>query len=176
MEKLSSDKRRKEILEKLKESEEPLTGSDLAELMGVSRQVIVQDIALLRAEGKEIFATPQGYFLAKSRMPSKISRVYAVKHNFDRLEEELLLMVDLGGKVVDVIVEHPVYGEIKGNLMLSCRKDVYDFVQKLKSSQAKPLSSLTSGVHLHTVEAEKNEILEGIYEALKEKGLLLEEK
>jgi len=174
MEKLSSDKRRKEILEKLKESEEPLTGSDLAELMGVSRQVIVQDIALLRAEGKEIFATPQGYFLAKSRAPSKISRVYAVKHNLDRLEEELLLMVDLGGKVIDVIVEHPVYGEIKGNLMLSCRKDVYDFVQKLNLSQAKPLSILTSGVHLHTVEAEKKEVLEEIFVALEEKGLLLE--
>jgi transcriptional regulator of NAD metabolism len=173
---MDAKERRVAILKKIKESPVPITGSDLAGLFSVSRQVIVQDVAILRAAGENILATPQGYMVPRILLHQPYRRMLACKHHgLQELEEELNTIVDLGGKVVDVIVEHPIYGEYKGNLMLSSPAGVRDFMRRLKEEEAEPLSSLTGGVHLHTVEAEDEEIFDRISKVLEEKGILLQE-
>jgi len=168
--------RRQAIMEILNDSSKPVKGSQLSEQLGVSRQVIVQDIALLRAEGEEIIATPQGYLLIKniSNAPHKTFKVFACQHDFYGMEEELKLIVAQGGKVIDVVVEHPLYGELKGNLMLEKIEDVKLFLENLNKSGAEPLSVLTKGIHLHTIEAPSQVILDRIQQELKTAGLLLE--
>ncbi|MGI6553161.1 MAG: transcription repressor NadR [Bacillota bacterium] len=168
--------RREEIVKILQEADSPVTGGELANSLGVSRQVIVQDIALLRAGGLDILATPQGYLLAQAVSLPLYRRTFAVvHHDLAGLEKELYQIVDCGGRVVDVIVEHPIYGEITGLLMLSSRREVAEFVKKLKESRAQPLAALTGGVHLHTVEALSQEVLNRVEERLKEIGVLIEE-
>jgi len=173
---MEAKERRAAILKKIAESPVPITGSDLAGLFSVSRQVIVQDVAILRAAGENILATPQGYMVPRMPLHQPCKRIFACKHHgFHEMEEELNTIVDLGGKVVDVMVEHPIYGEYKGNLMLSSPAGVREFMRRLKEGKAEPLSSLTGGVHLHTVEAEDEETLDRISKALEEKGILLQE-
>jgi len=170
---MNSAERRDKILEILKTEREPVKGNRLADVFGVTRQVIVQDIAILRAEGIKILSTPQGYILSLN-YKGKYTKVIASKHYFDRTEEELNTIVDNGGKVLDVIVEHPLYGEIKGLLMISSRYDVERFMENVKNAKATLLSSLTEGVHLHTVEANSKEVLDRIEKKLKEKGFFVE--
>lgn len=166
--------RRNKIIDMLKGSGQPLSGSYLSKVLKVSRQVIVQDIAVLRAEGKEIFATPQGYLIPDYNEVKKISRILACIHNSSEIEDELKTIIAMGGRIIDVMVEHPVYGEMKGMLMLSSMYDVDIFVRKLGDSVGEPLLVLTKGVHLHTVEADNEIKLDMIEKALKEKGYLLD--
>ncbi|NLC77831.1 MAG: transcription repressor NadR [Clostridia bacterium] len=170
---MRGEARRKQIQAILAGSDRPVTGSDLAQRFGVSRQVIVQDVALLRAEGQAILATPQGYLLAGDGPQPLYRKTFAVSHGVRELEEELNAIVDCGGRVVDVTVEHPLYGELKGLLMLASRREVREFVTNLQESGAAPLSLLTSGVHLHTVEAFAPEVLERIQDRLDALGFLI---
>ncbi len=171
---MEAEARRAEIMRLLRLANAPLTGHELSGRLGVSRQVIVQDIALLRARGAGILATPQGYIIMEEavRFPR---RTFAVQHGMDRLYEELHLMVSLGGRVIDVVVEHPLYGELKGMLMLHNEAEVRRFSDNLVRSGAQPLSALTSGVHLHTVEASDEQVLEAIEKELDRVGLLLKQ-
>ena len=169
---MDGDERREKILEEILSSPKPLTGTYFSKLFDVSRQVIVQDIALLRAAGHDIIATPQGYMHPGS-LGQHHRRTIACRHYVDRMEEELLTIVDLGGKILDVVVEHPVYGEFKGQLMIGSRRDVDDFIYRMNSAGAEPLSALTEGVHIHTIEAEDEQTLDLIIEELKKKNLLL---
>lgn len=164
--------RKTKIMEIISSSDKPVSASKIAKELGVSRQIIVGDVALLRASGEDITATPRGYILDTNR-----SNHYtiAVQHNNDQLEEELNTIVDLGGKVEDVIVEHPLYGEIKGNLHIYSRYDVSKFMSAVKDRDVTPLSLLTDGVHLHTITAPDEETLERIKEALDEKHILLKQ-
>lgn len=166
--------RREKLSRKLLEAKEAISGSKLAQDLGVSRQVIVQDIAILRAGGIEVLATPQGYILA-AKIARRPRRIFACQHTGERIEEELRLIIQLGGKVVDVIVEHPIYGELRGLLMLNSIQDFKEYMDKYKMTNAEPLSLLTKGIHLHTIEAESEEYLEAIGVMLKEKGFLLDE-
>ncbi|MCG0277676.1 MAG: transcription repressor NadR [Thermanaeromonas sp.] len=153
----------------------PITGAELARRLGVSRQVIVQDMAILRAGGANVLATPQGYMLGPAEEGHK--RTFACQHDMAGMEKELLIIVDNGGRVLDVVVEHPLYGELRGFLMLSSRRDVYKFLESLHKSGAKPLYTLTEqGVHLHTVTAEREEVLEAIEAELAGAGILLEKE
>ncbi|HAB62229.1 MAG TPA: DNA-binding transcriptional regulator, partial [Lachnospiraceae bacterium] len=140
--------------------------------LGVSRQVIVQDIALLRAVNKNILSTTKGYLLYYQEA-EKVNRCFMVKHTNDLIEDELCTIVDHGGKVLDVIVLHDIYGEIRTDLIISNRKDVYDFVKKVNEKQTVPLKELTDGTHLHTVEADSENVLDNIEVALREKGYLI---
>lgn len=169
---MSAKKRRKSIIDQIMSSSSPITGSELAKGYGVSRQVIVQDIAILRASGYEIIATPQGYMIP-SAYQQRVSRVMAVKHNHAQIGDELMSIVDLGGKVLDVIIEHPIYGEYKGSLQLSSPSDVRAYMKVMDKNDAEPLSALTEGIHLHTVEADTIEILDAIEKVLIDKGYLL---
>ena len=169
---MDAKKRRDRLMDKLKKAGVPVTGAALAQELGVSRQVVVGDIAILRAAGAEIYATPQGYLLPVERLQAVATAKIACYHDGDKLADELMIMVDNGGKVIDVIVEHPVYGELKANLMLASRRDIAEFLHKLQNGGGKPLSVVTGGVHLHTVEAPSQEAINRIEEELEEQGIL----
>ncbi|GAB7386345.1 transcription repressor NadR [Bacillaceae bacterium] len=173
LKKLSGEERRGQVLAWLKASGEPVTGADLAKRANVSRQVIVQDIALLKARNEPIVATPQGYFYLHAETEPKVKRVIACRHGEERMEEELNILVDHGVKVVDVIVDHPVYGEIRGSLMLASREDVRQFIKNMRQTDAPLLSALTDGVHLHTLEAPAETNLRKACAALEKAGILL---
>lgn len=172
---MTGEERRKKIINILKESDDPVSGTELAKLLGVSRQIIVQDIALLRAVNRNILSTTKGYVLYYQE-EQKVNRCFLVKHTDDQIQDELCTIVDNGGKVLDVIVMHEIYGEISTGLIIKTRQDVYDFVEKLKNRKTVPLKGLTDGVHLHTVEADSEVILDRIETQLKEKGYLIELK
>ncbi|MCC3357331.1 transcription repressor NadR [Bacillus sp. REN16] len=174
--KLLGEKRRESIIKWLKESPSPIIGEDLSKRANVSRQVIVQDISLLKAKNEPIVATSQGYiYLQEQPIDDHISRIIAVKHTSDQTAEELNILVDNGVTVRDVIVEHPVYGEIAGSLMIKNRFEVKRFIEKLSETNASLLSLLTNGVHLHTIEADSVEKLDAACEALQEVNILLKE-
>lgn len=163
--------RRRALLAKLKESDQPVTGTLLARELGVSRQVIVGDIAILRAAGEDILATPQGYTLPVRPSRQVITARIACRHGRENLQQELATIIDNGGKVVDVIVEHPVYGDIKANLMLASRRELAEFLEKLE--HAEPLSMITGGIHLHTVEVPSQDVLRRIEQELRDAGILV---
>ena len=150
----------------------PVPGSALARHFHVSRQCLVQDVAILRAAGEEILSAPQGYRLPGAQA-SAHRAILACKHAPERTEEELQILVDHGVRVLDVVVEHPLYGELRGALMIESRADVQDFLAKWRSEKATLLSSLTHGVHLHTVEAHKPEMIARAKAQLQARGILL---
>lgn len=168
--------RRQALVALLREAAQPVAGARLAERLGVTRQVIVQDVTVLRAAGLPILATPRGYVWAgqEARDPQyACRRVLAVSHGPDDIETELNAVVDLGGRVVDVAVEHPIYGELRGLVMTASRADVQDFLRRLREGGGAPLLTLTGGPHLHTVEAPSEERLDAIEARLRELGFLL---
>ncbi len=167
---MQNRQRRDQILDIIKESGVPVSGADLAERLGVSRQVIVQDIALIRAEGHEVISTNRGYLLTDTIRPT---RVFRVKHRDDEIEDELLTIIDLGGTVLDVFIRHDVYGRVRGRMGIDSRKKITDFLEKLKVAKSKPLNNITDGYHFHTVEAADTQTLDLIEEKLREKGYLV---
>jgi len=143
-----------------------VSASSLAAELNVSRQIIVGDIALLRAGGAEISATPRGYVLP--RATDGITRTIACRHTLEQTGTELDILVDNGCTVLDVIVEHPVYGQLTGQLQISSRYDV-------QAHDAAPLSMLTGGIHLHTLRCPDAAACERACAALKAAGLLLDD-
>ena len=129
---MEAKERRILLLERLKAAKEPLTGTWLAKELGVSRQIIVSDFAILRAAGNVIYATPQGYLLPHVENTKTLRATLACKHMQEKVDEELSIIVDNGGKVIDVIVEHSLYGELKANLMIGSRREIGEFLHKLK--------------------------------------------
>lgn len=163
--------RRKKIIELMRNSSQPMSGAVLAEKTGVSRQVVVQDIALLRSEGNMITATTKGYLLEKTDRNIRLFKVY---HDNERTEEELNLIVDMGGTVLDVIVNHKIYGKLSASMNIRSRRDVQQFMESLTSGKSTPLLNITSGYHFHHVYAEEEVILDEIEEKLQEKSFLCE--
>jgi transcriptional regulator of NAD metabolism len=151
-------------------------GDVLAERFGVSRQAIVHDIAILRAAGSPIVATIRGYIFAPSTVGHRNRIVVAVRHRPEDAVDELTALVDLGVRIVDVVVEHPVYGELRVELQLASRADVDAWAQATRESGAHLLSELSGGVHLHTLEAEVPERLERAKAALGRLGFLVDDR
>ncbi|MDE7367150.1 MAG: transcription repressor NadR [Lachnospiraceae bacterium] len=162
--------RQKKMLELLRKSEKPLSGSYLSEMLKVSRQIIVQDIGTLRDKGYQILSTPKGYILQQQG----VSKVFKVYHTDEETEQELNLIVDLGGEIEDVFIYHKVYGEVRAKLNIGSRRDVQEFSEALRAGKSSPLKNATSGFHYHTVWAKDKEILGLIEEALDEQGYLAE--
>jgi hypothetical protein len=156
----------------LASADSPITGTELARITGVSRQVVVQDMAVLRAQGEPVMATPQGYVLLRPGLKQRPSRTYACQHRFKGIAEELAIILDAGGVILDVVVEHQLYGELRAPLMIRNHRDLELFMQKLCETGAKPLSDLTDGIHFHTIEADSQEILDRIEAALGSYGIL----
>ncbi|MBP3892527.1 MAG: transcription repressor NadR [Atopobiaceae bacterium] len=169
---MKGHERRFEILALLEGSTEAIPGAEIARRCGVSRQVIVHDIALLRREGNDIVSTHGGYVLARSGGPCR--RLFKVCHDEDRVQEELFAIIDLGGTVEDVIVNHRVFGKIDAKLDLSSRREAQRFLDDLLSSKSTLLCKVTSGYHFHHVSADSEEVLDEIEEELVRLGFLAE--
>lgn len=171
---MEGDERRKRIIEILHGKKAPVSGTELAAVLGVSRQVIVQDIALLRATDRNILSTNKGYiFFDGWKDGNRKKRTYKVKHKDEEILDELYAIVDMGGEIRDVVVEHGIYGQISADLIINCRADAEAFVKKVEEYKTKPLNNLTHGVHFHTVEADSEETLDRIGEELDRKGYLI---
>ena len=164
--------RREEIGAILARAEAPVSAAALAGQFSVSRQIIVGDIALMRAAGADIAATPRGYVLAGPREQAGVTRQVACVHTPEEMGRELYAIVDAGGEAVDVVVEHPVYGQLTGALHLRSRYDVDAFLDQVERHGAKPLSDLTGGVHLHTLRAPDQATLDRVVDALSRAGML----
>ncbi len=170
---MKAEERREKILDVLRNQDEPVSAAALAREYSVSRQIIVGDVAILRSAGTDIAATPRGYVL-ESGTPAGMIRRVACIHDLAGMEEELNLCVDYGCSVLDVIVEHPVYGQLTGELQVHSRYDVSRFIEKANSVGAHALSELTDGVHLHTLSCPSEEAYARVCKALGEAGFLYE--
>ena len=167
---MRAEERRQAILEHLRQSSRPVSAGYLAERFSVSRQAVVGDVALLRASGADISATPRGYIILKA--DQGLIRRVACRHDAAGMEAELCAVVDQGCAVLDVIVEHPIYGQLTGPLQLSSRYDVGQFLSRCAG--ARPLSDLTGGIHLHTLSCPDEDAFSRVREVLRDLGVLLE--
>ena len=168
---MKAEKRREEILSFIGNSDEPIPANSLKDRFNVSRQVIVQDIAILRANGYDITSTNRGYFLnAKLRA----TRVFKCRHTFEEIVDEGVLVIDDGGRIEDIFVNHRVYGRISARLDLHSKTHVEELYRSLVSGASKPLMSVTDGYHYHTVSADSEQVLDKIEHDLRAKGFLIE--
>lgn len=165
--------RREEILKQLQVAEKPISASKFAQQFGVSRQIIVGDVALMRAAGAAIIATARGYKFQKEGI-GKTTKI-AVQHDASQIREEFETILAFGGEIIDVIVEHELYGELVGGLYIKNEKDIADFLKNYQKTNASLLSELTNGIHLHTIRYQKEEDLVKIKQALADKGILYQE-
>ena len=170
---MDTQERRQAIARSLEEASGPVSAASLAKRYSVSRQVIVGDIALLRAGGMDISATPRGYILPHSS--TDIIHTLACRHTMEQTEAELNAIVDQGCTVLDVIVEHPVYGQLTAQLHLSSRYEVSQFVSRCHRAEAPPLSVLTGGIHLHTISCPSQEAYLRVRDALRALDILVDD-
>lgn len=166
--------RRQAIIEYLENRTTPTNGTELARQFNVSRQVIVQDIALLRAENSNILSTNKGYVFFHPREKTGYTAVIMVRHNETDTLEEMRSIVDFGGSMLDVFVDHDLYGQIRANLVINDLQDAEEFCEKMRRSTSRPLKVLTDECHYHTIVAPSEKALEMIRKDLREKGILLE--
>lgn len=163
--------RRKQIIEYISAAKSAVSAGALSEKFGVSRQVIVQDIAILRANGHEVISTSRGYVLDGDGLAT---RVFKCRHTLDQLVDEAEIVISHGGRIEDVSVSHRVYGRIAAHLGLTTVMHAEELYRSLKSGASKPLMSVTDGYHYHTVCAESEQKLDAIESALRSAGYLIE--
>lgn len=166
---MKADERRKAIANLLITEQKAVSGAALSAEFGVSRQIIVQDITALRSSGYDIISTHNGYLIQKTPLKERVFKVY---HTTERTEEELNLIVDLGGTVVDVFVWHKVYGRMHAPLNIYSRAQVKQFIDGVRTGKSTELMAVTGGYHYHTIRAESESVLDQIEKALSEKGFL----
>ena len=166
---MKSDERRKSIVNLLVSEKKPVSGNELSEKFGVSRQIIVRDISILKEQGFEILASNSGYIMQKS--PYK-ERVFKVFHTTEQTEDELKIIVDLGGIIADVFVWHKAYGKMEARLNISSRSQIEQFIESVRTGKSVELMHITGGYHYHTVRTESEELLDRIEFALKEKNYI----
>ncbi len=166
--------RRDALIELLHTSPEPVTGSCLAKKYDVSRQVIVQDIAVLRASGYNIIAASNGYFIPREVKKDRLIKTVVCQHDSSRIGDELRIMLEYGCKILNVIVEHPVYGELIGQLMIDSKASLKTFLKKVENASALPLSTLTEGEHIHTIEVPSEKIYQALVRDLKDNNFIQE--
>lgn len=170
---MNTNERRQKLLIALTNSGKPISASSLAEQFKVSRQIIVGDIALLRAGGHNIIATPRGYLIEVEESTYPYVGIIACKHTSDELQKELYTIVDYGGTVIDVTIEHSIYGQLSGQLNISSRYEADLFVKSVSGDNNKPLSVISGGIHLHKIGCKSIEIFEIIKDKLKSENILL---
>lgn len=169
---MKANERRKELIAILLGDNRPVPGGELSQKLGVSRQIIVQDIALLRAAGYDILSTHQGYLVKHTPL---FERVFKLRHTSEQTEDELSTIVLLGGTVADVFVWHKVYGRVTAGLNIFSLRGVEQFMDGIKSGKSSELMHITSGYHYHTVRADSEAALDRIEQALKEKNYIVPE-
>ena len=166
---MNGEERRTQLIDILSKSDAPVSGTVLARKLQVTRQAIVQDVALLRANGQQIFSTSRGYVLIGN---NECERIFKTIHSDDDVEQELTLIIDLGGKIKDEFVYHKAYGVVKADMNIKSRKDIAEFMQNINTGKSKPLKNVTSGYHYHTVIADDVQTLNEIESCLRERGFL----
>lgn len=172
---LDGTARRAAIVEYLKTKSKPVNGTELTKFFSVSRQIIVQDIALLRAENRNILSTNKGYMLFQPQdKRTGCTAVIMVRHSAEQTMEEMQSIVDYGGSMLNVSVDHDLYGQIQVDLVINDMQDAEEFCRKMEHSKSKPLKELTEGNHYHTIQAPSEKALELIKQELREKGMLIE--
>ncbi len=169
---MKADKRREEIVQILLSSQSAVSGGALSEMLSVSRQIIVQDIALLRAGGYDVISTHDGYILKKTPLKE---RTFKVRHTSEQTEDELTRIVSLGGTVVNVFVWHKVYGRLEGKLNIFSTRGIDQLIDGIKSGKSTELMHVTSGYHYHTVRADSEQTLDLIGKALSDAGYIVPE-
>lgn len=167
---MTGQDRREAMLRKLQDATAPLSGAALGKEFGVSRQVVVQDIALLRTQGVPIVSTNRGYLISET--VTRPMRLLKLHHTLEQTSEELTCIVDLGGTVVDVMVNHRAYGKMSAELNIKSRRDVQKFINDIESGVSTPLMLVTNGYHFHHIAADSEEVLDEIQAALSSKGFL----
>lgn len=167
---MSGEQRREKILSVLKKSNTPINATALADMVGVTRQVVVSDIALLRASGVPVRAEHRGYVLD---IEQGIFKSIVCRHGKEDVRDEFYAVVDNGGAVVDVQVEHPIYGQISASINISSRYDADSFIKATNEVGASQLSELTDGVHIHTLRLPSTDAFERICSRLRELGILI---
>ena len=163
------NERRKAIVNLLLTSKTPISGGELSEQFNVSRQIIVQDVTVLKGLGYEILSTHNGYVMQKSPL---VERVFKLIHTTEQTEDELNSIVDLGGTVVDVFVWHKVYGRISATLNIFSRLQVRQFLEGVRTGKSTELMNITGGYHYHTVRADSEAVLDKIGEVLHKKNFI----
>ena len=166
---MKANERRKSIVNLLVSERKPVSGNELSDKFGVSRQIIVRDISILKEQGFEILASNSGYIMQKS--PYK-ERVFKVFHTTEQTEDELKIIVDLGGIIADVFVWHKAYGRMEAKLNISSRSQIEQFIESVRTGKSVELMHITGGYHYHTVRTESEELLDRIECALKEKNYI----
>lgn len=166
--------RRDAILNYLTKQTTPVNGSELARIFGVSRQVIVQDIALLRAQHRDILSTNKGYIIYQTEShPMGCSEVILVNHTEKQTLDEMRAIVELGGSMLDVSVDHDLYGLIRLDLVIHNMRDAEEFCSRLSGCSSKPLNELTNGLHYHTIHAPSQKAMELIKQELSNLNILV---
>ena len=163
--------RREEILRTLETSKESVSANQFAERFGVTRQIIVSDIALLRANGHHITSSRYGYQMESSAQTGRLESILC-HHSSAQVLDEFYAVVDNGGSVVSVVVEHPIYGEISAELNIHSRYDAQEFVRRMQSANAAQLSDLTGGLHIHMIRVPDENAFRRIVNELSRLGIL----
>jgi transcriptional regulator of NAD metabolism len=166
--------RRQRVLELLREARRSITGSELSASLGVSRQAIVNDMAILRAAGEPIGGSPQGYRWRGEQM-SGVFATLACRHDREGCQKELETLVAHGVAVLDVVVDHQLYGEVRADMNVWTHRDVQRYMEVLHTSPVEPLSALTGGVHAHHVRAPDDVALGSARSDLALLGFLLDD-
>lgn len=166
---MKAEQRRKEIIKIMMTEQKPISGNQLSEKLGVSRQIIVKDISAIKTSGYEIISTHNGYVMQTKPFNS---RVFKVIHSDEDVAKELNLIVDLGGIVEDVFIYHKVYNKVVAPMGIKTRHDVEVFLDGIASGKSSLLKNVTSGFHYHTILAESTHTLDLIEYKLKEYGFL----
>lgn len=169
---MDSEARRNTILQKIKIAQNPISASYLASELGVSRQIVVGDIALLRARGIDITATARGYRIDTAIPSGQYIGKIVCQHSLRETAQELSTIVSLGGKIIDVIVEHYIYGDIKGQLDITTHEDIDIFINRVQHGKSHLLSNLTDGLHIHTIGCKNKDVFDTILSELARLGLL----
>ncbi len=162
--------RREKLIEIIQKSDKPVSGTALASELGVSRQVVVTDIALIRANGTDITSTNRGYVINGT---AKCKRIIKSRHTDEEILDELFTIVDNGGTAENIIINHRFYNRLEAPLNVSSRRDAKEFMEAIESGKSKSLSSATSGYHYHIISADSEETLDIIEKELSDKGFLL---
>ena len=166
---MKAEQRRRSIADLLLTKSEPIAGGELSRMFGVSRQIIVHDISLLKAKGFDILATHNGYILRGSPL---VERVFKIWHTSEKTEDELNLIVENGGTIVDVFVWHKAYGKMEAKLNIGTKEQVAKFVESVHEGDSVELMQITGGYHYHTIRAENEAVLYRIEQALEKNGFL----
>lgn len=170
---MSISERAEAILKRISQSSSPVSGSRLSQEFGVSRQIIVKDIAALKAQGNDIIATTKGYMLHRIPMPE---RVFKVVHKDDEIGQELRTIVDAGGIVLDVFVWHKIYGKIEGELNIKTHQDITEYISSLRNGRSSPLKNVTNEYHYHTIAAKSEAVLDRVRSELDKIGFLVKDE